>query len=316
MGGVCEVVAPTLIPMKAGDRVKTDRRDAMKLARSYRSGDLTAVWVPDRAQEALRDLVRARGSAKKDQLRARHRLGKFLLRRGLRFGKKGKSWGVAFMQWVRSLQFEEPAQEATYLDYLHEVDHAAERIERLEKGLALAIERMPGDQKALIDALQALRGVAKVTAVTLVAELGKISRFRKASELMGYSGLVSSEHSSGGPDKARRGSITKTGNARLRHVLVEAAWGYRHKPSKSARLRKCQEGLSPEVIEIAWKAQHRLYRRYWSLAARKERGKVVTAIARELLGFVWAIGVHVEGKQAQVKKVPVKTYPLVAYRTH
>src|SRR5262245_57455137 len=154
LGVVCEVIAPTLIPTKAGDRVKTDRRDAVKLARSYRSGDLTPVWVPDEAHESLRDLVRAREAAKKDQLRARHRLGKFLLRRGLRPTKATKSWGVHYMKWLDGLQFTQTAQEATFIDYLHEVRHAAERIQRLEKSLDDAIEKMPAHMKAVVDALQ------------------------------------------------------------------------------------------------------------------------------------------------------------------
>ena len=298
LGVRCEVVAPTLIPTKAGDRVKTDRRDAVKLARSYRSGDLTAVWVPDAAHEALRDLVRAREAAKKDQLRARHRLGKFLLRRGLRPAHKMKAWGVYYMKWVETLQFEHAAQEATFVDYLHEVRHAAERIERLEKSLDQAVEKMPHAMKAVVDALQALRGVAKLTAVTVVAEIGQISRFDRPRQLMGYSGLVPSEHSSGGPGHIRRGGITRTGNTHLRRVLVEAAWCYRHRPCNSEKLRARQKGLTVEVKAIAWKAQHRLHSRYWKLAARRKPQQATTAIARELLGFVWAIGMEVERDQA------------------
>lgn len=294
LGVACEVIAPTLIPTKAGDRVKTDRRDAVKLARSYRSGDLTAVLVPNAAHEALRDLVRAREAAKKDQLRARHRLGKFLLRRGMRAEKKAKAWGVHYMKWLDSLRFEHAAQEATFVDYLHEVRHAAERIKRLEKSLDEAVEKMPCEMKTVVDALQALRGVAKLTAVTVVAELGQISRFDRPRQLMGYSGLVPSEHSSGGPGHAYRGGITKTGNAHLRRVLLEAAWCYRHRPAISGKLRTRQKGVSAEVQEIAWKAQHRLYSRYWKLSARRKPQQATAAVARELLGFIWAIGVQVE----------------------
>jgi len=294
LGVPCEVIAPTLIPTRAGDRVKTDRRDAIKLARSYRSGDLTAVWVPTPAHEALRDLVRAREAAKKDQLRARQRLAKFLLRRGLRRPAKTRLWGDCHMQWIESLHFEHGAHEATFIDYLHEIRHATERIARLEKSLDEAVEKMPVELKAVADALQALRGVAKLTAVTLVAELGELSRFPRPRQLMGYSGIVPSEHSTGGPGHARRGGITKTGNAHLRRVLFEAAWCNRQRPRISAPLRRRQESVSAEVREIAWKAQHRLHKRYWTLASRRKPQQAVAAVARELLGFIWAIGVHVE----------------------
>lgn len=294
LGVACEVIAPTLIPIKAGDRVKTDRRDAEKLARSYRSGDLTAVWVPDEAHEGLRDLVRAREAAKKDHLRARHRLGKFLLRQGLRCPFKTKAWGSRYMQWIDGLRFAEGPRKETFTDYLHEVRHASERIVRLEKSLDEAIEKVPAELKAVMEGLQALRGVAKLTAVTLVAELGQISRFNHPRQLMGYSGMVPSEHSSGGPGKARRGSLTKAGNARLRRVLFEAAWCNRARPSLSGPLRKRQRSTSTKVQEIAWKAQHRLSRRYFSLSARKKPQQAIAAVARELLGFIWAIGVQVE----------------------
>jgi transposase len=294
LGVKCEVVAPTLVPVKAGDRVKTDRRDATKLARSYRSGDLTAVWVPDEEHEALRDLVRAREAAKQDQLRARHRLSKFLLRHGRRAPEGIKMWTQRHWQWIQEqVHFEQPAQEYTLLDYVHEVDHVADRIRRLEQAMAEAIKLAPGPMQEVVQALQALRGIAQISAVTIVAELGKISRFEGARQLMGYSGAVSSEHTSG--TRVRRGSITKTGNAHLRRIAVEAAWAYRHRPAIGPALRKRQEGLSQEVKEIAWKAQHRLNKRYRTLtAAGKEKQKVITAVGRELLGFIWAIGVQVE----------------------
>ena len=290
----CEVVAPTLVPVKAGDRVKTDRRDALKLARCYRAGELTAVWVPDAQHEALRDLVRAREAAKKDQLRAKHRLGKFLLRHGRRPPTGVKPWTLKYMRWVKQgVHFEQPAQEATLLDYLHEVEHAEARIARLDLAIEEAVKSAPPEMKAVIEGLQALRGIAQVAAVTIVAELGEISRFSRARQLMGYGGIVASEDSSG--ESKWRGGITKTGNAHLRRVVVEAAWAYRHRPNLGDTLRKRQEKVSEEVREIAWKAQHRLHKRYWKLTARgKEKGKVVTAIGRELLGFIWAIGVTVE----------------------
>ena len=296
LGVPCEVVAPTLVPTKAGDRVKTDRRDAEKLARSYRAGDLTAVWVPDGAHEALRDLVRAREAAKKDQLRARHRLGKFLLRHGRRPSTALKAWTQRHLTWIRQVQFEQPAQEATRLDYLHEVDHVVERIERLERAIDEAVRTAPPSMRAVIEALQALRGIALVSAVTIVAEVGELSRFARAPQLMGYSGLGAREDSSG--PRTRRGGITKTGNAPLRRIVVEAAWAYRHRPSVGGALRTRQATLSEEVKAIAWKAQHRLHGRYRKLLGRgKCPQQVVTAVGRELLGFVWAIGVTVERQQ-------------------
>jgi transposase len=296
LGVACQVVAPTLVPVKAGDRVKTDRRDAERLARSLRSGDLTAVWVPDAAHEALRDLVRAREAAKRDQLRARHRLQKFLLRHGHRPPAGTKAWTESYRRWIAALRFEQPAQEATRLDYLTEVDHAHERIARLERAIDEAVDTAPAPMRAVIEALQALRGIAKVAAVTIVAEVGKLARFARARQLMGYSGTVASEHSSGA--RVRRGGITKTGNAHLRRIVVEAAWTYRHRPRVGNRLRQRQAGQSDTVRAIAWKAQHRLHSRYRRLLGRgKSKQQVVTAVARELLGFIWAIGVTVEREQ-------------------
>lgn len=301
LGVHCDVVAPTLIPVKSGDRVKTNRRDAEKLARCYRSGDLTPVWVPDAAHEALRDLVRAREVAKKDQLRARHRLAKFLLRRGLRAAEGVKRWTLKHLSWIKTLHFEQPAQEATFLDYLHEVEHEGERVARLDLAIDQAIESAPVEMKALIAALQALRGIRKVSAATLVAEIGPVSRFSRPKQLMGYSGSVSSENSTG--NNVRRGGITKTGNAHVRRVIGEAAWAYQFRPAMSSELEKRQEGLSEEVKEIAWKAQHRLSSRFRRLCAKgKIRQKVVTAVGRELLGFIWAIGMQVEMELADTKR--------------
>jgi transposase len=293
LGVACEVIAPTLVPMKAGDRVKTDRRDAERLARSYRSGDLTAVWVPDEGSEALRDLVRARESAKQDQLRARHRLSKFLLRSGQRPAAGMKAWTLGYMAWVRQLRFKQVAQEWTRLDYLHEVEHMAERVKRLEQAITEAVKLASPALQEVICGLQALRGVAQISAVTIAAELGNISRFNTPRQLMGYSGAVPSEDSSG--QRTRRGSITKTGNAHLRRIAIEAAWSYRLRPGVGPALRKRQEGVAEEIKEIAWKAQHRLHKRYMKLAAAgKDQRKIITAVGRELLGFIWAIGVKAE----------------------
>jgi transposase len=293
LGVKCEVVAPTLVPVKAGDRVKTDRRDAEKLARCYRAGDLTAVWVPDAAHEALRDLVRARLAAKVDQLRARNRLGKFLLRHGRRAPEGVNAWTCRHLEWVKTQHFEHAAQEATLCDYLHEVEHVAERIARLERSIDAAIESLPVKMRAVIEALQSLRGIAHISAVTIMAELGELSRFEHPRQLMGYSGAVSREHSSG--ERIRRGPISKAGNAHLRRIVVEAAWAYRYRPSVGKPLAARQRCCSPTVTALAWKAQHRLHQRYTRLIGRgKSKQQTVTAVGRELLGFIWAIGAQVK----------------------
>jgi len=303
LGVRCEVVAPTLVPTKAGDRVKTDRRAAATLARSVRAGDLTAVWVPDAAHDALRDLVRAREAAKQDQLRARHRLSKFLLRHGRRPPVGTKAWTQKYLAWVKqTVRFEQPAQEATLLDYVHEVDHAADRVARLERAITDAVALAPPAMRAVVDALQALRGIALISAVTIVAEVGALARFTRARQLMGYSGLGPREASSGG--RTWRGGITKTGNAHLRRIVGEAAWAYRHRPAVSALLRKRHAGLSEPVKALAWKAQHRLHGRYRKLLGRgKCPQQVVTAVGRELLGFIWAIGVAVEAEHPPATSV-------------
>jgi transposase len=289
LGVHCEVVAPSLVPTKPGERIKTDRRDAEKLARSYRSGDLTPVFVPDAEHEALRDLVRAREAAKKDELRARHRLSKYLLRHGQYAPAGCRAWTLTYWRWVRTVRFEHAPQNATLLDYIAEVEHQGQRIERLEQSIDGAIEKAPAAMKAVIEALQSLRGVAKLTAVTLAVEVGTFRRFERATQLMSYTGMVPSEHTSG--SRRQQGAITKTGNNHLRRVLIEAAWHYRHRPGLSNRQRALQKQLEPQVLEVAWNAQLRLHRRYARLHARsKPAGKVITAVARELVGFIWAIG--------------------------
>jgi transposase len=299
LGVACEVIAPTLVPTKAGDKVKTDRRDAEKLARCHRAGELTSVWVPDAAHEALRDLVRAREAAKKDQLKARHRLGKFLLRHGQQRPEGVKAWTKKHREWIKShVRFAEAALEATLSDYVDEVDHVGTRIVKLEKAIDEAISQAPPEIRAVIEALQALRGVAQTTAASIVSELGSLSRFPSPRQLMGYSGLVASEHSSG--NRVQRGGITKTGNGHLRRVIMEAAWAYQHRPNVIGNLQRRQKNLalSEEAQKIAWKAQQRLHKRYRALDARgKNKNQIVTAVGRELLGFIWAIGVETEKKQ-------------------
>jgi len=300
LGVHCEVVAPSLIPVKAGDRVKSDRRDAEKLARAYRSGDLSAVFVPDAEHEALRDLVRAREAAKKDELRAKHRLSKYLLRYGQYAPDGCRAWTLTYWRWVRMVKFEHAAQNATLLDYIAEVEHQGHRIERLENSIDESIANAPPQMKAVIEALQSMRGVAKITAVTLAVEVGTFKRFERATQLMSYTGMVPSEHSSG--TRRYQGAITKTGNNHLRRVLIESAWQYRHRPCLSNRQRALQSELDPHVLEIAWNAQLRLNRRYVRLSAKtKPAGKVVTAVARELVGFIWAIGTATEETFAKAR---------------
>jgi transposase len=297
LGVRCDVVAPTLVPQRVGERIKTDRRDAEKLARCHRAGDLTAVWVPDAAHEALRDVVRAREAAKKDELRAKHRLSKYLLRNGWRPSQGAGAWSNAWWHWVRALKPPYQAQRDTLGDYIHEVEHAQQRIERLERAIDEALQHAPSELKAVVDALQALRGVAKLTATTLAVEVGDFTRFSRPSELMGYTGMVPSEHSSG--PRQRRGAITKTGNSHLRRVLVESAWQYRHQPRLCVRQKRNHRELSEPIKEIAWKAQHRLHKRYRRLSGRgKPHGKVITAVARELVGFIWAVAVQAQAEAA------------------
>jgi len=302
LGVECEVIAPSLIPTKPGERVKTDRRDAEKLARCYRAGELTTVWVPDPDHEALRDLVRAREAAKKDQLRARNRLGKFLLRAGVRSPNDTKAWGSVHMEWLRRLRFDHAAQQATMVDYLGEIDHVAARIQRLEEAIDEAVKDAPPMMREVIGALQALRGFAKLAATTIAVEIGCFTRFERAKQLMGYVGSTPSEYSTGG--SRRLGAITKTGNAPVRRVLYEVAWAYRHRPALGTALKRRQRGLPTDIVEVAWKAQHRLHRRYAALVAKaKPHCKVITAIGRELLGFVWAIATRVEQAYANKEGV-------------
>jgi transposase len=281
----CVVVAPSLVPRKAGDRVKTDRRDAVKLARFLRSGDLTEVHVPDAATEAMRDLERCRDDAKRAERTARHQLSKFLLRHGRKYDGK-TAWTGAHLDWVRRQQFEHEAHNRVLVDCVQAVENATSRVERLTQDIVELVESW--SLRPLVKALQALRGVQVITAVILAAEIGDFARFATAPALMAYLGLVPSEHSSGQTHK--RGRITRTGNGHVRRVLVESAWSYRHRPAISWAIRKRNEGVAPAVQAIASKAQHRLHRRYHKLLGRgKNKQQTVTALARELAGFVWSI---------------------------
>lgn len=290
LGVECMVVAPSLIPRRPGDRIKTDRRDAVKLARLLRSGDLTPVWVPDEAHEALRNLVRARSDAKADELRARHRLGKFLLRQGMRAPVGVRPRSAKHETWLNHITFAQAPDQVVFDDYRVTVRAATERVRRLEAALMQQAASSP--RVRTIAALQTLHGVGFLSAVTIVAEVGDLRRFRSARQLMAYAGLVPSEHSSGA--SRHRGHITKTGNAHLRHVLGEAAHHARHAPSARTAARRRRDGLPPELAELAWRAHTRLHARYRHLNGRIGRPRALTAVARELAGFVWAVGQAVE----------------------
>ena len=279
----CEVVAPTLIPRKPGERVKTNRRDARKLAELGRAGLLTAVQPPTPEDEAVRDLARARDDAREDLQRCRHRLGKLLLRRGLHFA--GRNWTRVHRQWIESLTWTHAAERVVVDDYLLAIDHTEARLEELDSQLGQIAEREP--YREPVGWLRCFRGIDTLTAMLILAELHDFRRFASAPALMAYLGLVPGEHSSG--EKHRRGPITRTGNALVRRLLVETAWHYQHRPSVGVSLTRRRKGQPSRVIAIADKAQQRLCRRFRKLAAEhKPAPKIAVAIARELAGFLWA----------------------------
>jgi transposase len=285
LGHDCSVAAPSLIPRKAGDRVKTNRRDALNLARLLRAGELTAVWVPDDRHEAMRDLVRARGAAAADLRIKRQQIGAFLLRLS-RVYKGKKTWRGAHKKWLSSQAFAHLAQQIAFAEMLHAMGEAEARIKRLDQAIA---EAVPSWSLApFVEALMALRGFDLVNATTVLAELGDLSRFQTPRELMAFLGLVPSETSTG--DKIKRGGLTKAGNSRARRALVEAAWCYRH-PARIGPVKlKRYEAAPPAVRDIAWKAQTRLAARYRALIRRgKLKSVAIAALARELAGFVWAV---------------------------
>jgi transposase len=281
----CDVIAPALIPRRAGDRIKTDRRDAGQLAILYRAGALTAIHIPTEEEEAARDLLRCREDIRADLLRARHRLSKYLLRHGRRFTGTKKAWSKAHDQWLRAQTWPIPALDHTHRAYVRTVDEAFARLRSVEEDLRALLTLEP--LRPRVERLRCFRGMDDLTALTIAAELGDVRRFASAPGMMAFVGLVPSEHSSG--TKHARGGITKTGNAHLRRVLVEAAWHYRHRPFVGAALRRRQHGAPSTTVAQAWTAQERLYRRYHRLASRgKPNQHVITAVARELTGFVWA----------------------------
>lgn len=289
----CEVIAPSLIPTRASDRVKTDRRDARQLARLYRAGELTVIYVPDEEDEAIRDLVRARDRAMVDQRKARQRLKGFLLRLGHRYQGKG-NWSAAHVRYLSTITFCHAAQQIAFQEYLEAITVASERLERLTKAMEAAL---PGwKREPVVRALMSLRGVALITAMTLVAEAGDLTRFESPTPLMSYFGLTPSEYSSG--EKRQQGSITKAGNGACRRALVEAAHHYRIAPRVSLAMQQRQEGQTREVRAIALKAQQRLHARYKVLCGRQKKTVVViAALARELCGFVWAIACQVSAPE-------------------
>jgi transposase len=281
----CDVIAPALIPRRPGDRIKTDRRDATHLAVLYRAGALTAIHIPTEQEEAARDLLRCREQIRADLLRARHRLSKFLLRHGRRFTATKNTWSKRHHQWLQTQRWPLAALEHTHRAYVRAVDEAVAQLQAIETELrdVLVLEPL----RTRVETLRCFRGIDDLTALTVAAELGDARRFPSAPRVMAFTGLVPAEYSSG--TSRARGRITKTGNAHLRRVLVEAAWHYRHPPFVGDPLRRRQRGAPPGAIAHAWAAQCRLHRRYRRLAARgKPKQHIVTAIARELSGFLWA----------------------------
>ena len=282
----CQVVASSLIPKKAGDRVKTDRRDSMMLARLHRAGELTAVWVPDDAQEGLRDLTRAREDMKHLQRQAKQRLTAFFLRYGKSYAGKS-NWTQAHYRWLETMTFGQAVQQIVFQEYVDTVKVLNKRIDALDKQLECTASESVF--WPLIEGFLALRGINPLTATTIVAEIGDLKRFASAPQLMAYLSVVPSEHSSGASKS--RGGITKTGNSHVRRVLVEAAWTYRHPARKTAHLQRRAECTSDEVQEISWKAKKRLCARYRLMEGKgKLKVQACTAVARELAGFIWAIG--------------------------
>jgi transposase len=285
----CEVIAPSKIPRKAGDRVKTDRRDALMLASLARAGELVAVTIPDDRDEAIRDLSRARVDAVRARLKGRQQLKALLLRHGRRYSGK-TSWTAAHERYLAAISFPHAAQDIAFAEYRQAVGEGEARVQRLTQALRQQVEdwRM----QPLVSAIMTLRGLELIAASTIVAELGDLRRFAHPRELMGYVGLVPSEHSTG--SKRRQGAITKTGNGHVRRVLIEAAWNYRYPARLSHALQLRQQGQPAAIREIAWRAQLRLAHRYRRLSARGvQYNKLCVAIARELVGFIWDIGRHI-----------------------
>jgi transposase len=287
----CSVVAP--IALEKHTRIKTDKRDALRLASLWRANELTVIYVPTPEDEALRDLVRAREDTVQDMNRHKQRLLKFLLRHQIHAPQKIKVWSHAHAEWLDTLRFTRECEDIVFQEYRNSIVEAANRLKRYEGEME---QQMAGrnNQATMIQALQGLHGIALITATTLAAELGDIAgRFPRPQQLMSYAGLVPKESSSGG--SRWQGGITKAGNAHIRRVLVEAAWSYQRSPAVRRTLRERHNGLSPEIVEISWKAQKRLHQKYKKMLHRgKHKGSIIAAVARELLGFIWAIAQEVD----------------------
>lgn len=303
LGIACDVIAPTLMPKRPGDRVKTDKRDAKNLARAHRNGDLVAVWVPDEATEALRVLRRHRDAAKEMERRARQQLSQFLLRSGLHAPPKVNAWTIAHTQWLEGLQLAHVSAQRALRDLIDEVAHQRARVQKLEAELGEALKTAAPELREVIAALQAMRGIAWLTAVTLALEVGCFSRFKSPRELMAWAGMVPSEYSSG--EGQQRGRITKAGNAHVRRVCVESAWAHARAPKRGHALHQRRDGLPASVIDIANRGQDRLHARFRRLVARgKSSSRAIVAVGRELLGFVWAIAREVEHRRAAGESLP------------
>lgn len=294
MGVACMVAAPSLIPSKPGERVKTDRRDAKKLARLLRSGELVGVWVPDEEQEAFRDLTRAREDIHEDMVRKRNQIGKFLLRHSITPPEGVKPWTCRYREWLNSVRLQQPAAVAVLREYIFALESTEAMINRLDLEIADLYKKTK--LAPFIDGLQSLRGVGLITAATVVAEAGDLTRFTSAGQVMSYAGVVPSEYSSGG--KGRRGAITKTGNAHVRRILIEAAWHYRKTPVVGKALKKRQEGQSERVKNISWHAQRRLNTKFRKLSGKGKLKQIaVVAVARELLGYMWSIAQEIKSSK-------------------
>jgi transposase len=297
LGHDCVVVAPSLIPKKPGNQVKTNRRDAIELARLLRADELTPVWVPDRGHEAMRDLTRARETAMKDVRSKRQQISAFLLRQGRHYAGK-TTWTKAHMNWLASQQLEYPEQRIVFEEAMLAMRQAQERLARLEQAIANAVPDW--SLAAVVSALMAMRGMDLISAATFMAEIGDLSRFQTPLQLMAYLGLVPSESSTG--DAIKRGPITKSGNRRARRMLTECAWSYQHPPRVGRGKQAKVDAVPPAVRQIAWKAQCRLYARQRALIRRgKLKTVVITAIARELAGFIWAVSREITAARAAAK---------------
>lgn len=286
----CIVVAPSMIPKKSGVRIKNDRRDAQDLARLHRAGDLTAIYVPEPEDEAMRDLVRGRDDARHAARKAKQRLLSFLLRHGLQYSGK-KNWTKAHFNWLADIKMAHPAQQITFQEYIGAIEEADRRVTRLTGEITTLVKQWR--LEPVVSSIQALRGVSLLTAAIIMAEIGPLGRFSKPTELMSYLGLVPSEHSSGA--NIKRGGITKAGNGYARRALVEAAWTYRFPARVTRHLKKRIDQLPGKIQQISWKAQMRLCEKFRRLSGRgKPKQVVTTAIARELIAFIWAIDREVE----------------------